>query len=163
MKILIAIEDEIFGEAIAHFVAAHAWPANSEMRLIHVMEPIHVNLLSGYPSELIHSVNEERQRAARSLLLKVGTEIAKKISGVQLKELVLEGHPKDIILDQASEWPADLIVLGSHGRSGMGQFLLGSVSLSIMSAAPCSLMVVKLPKAVAAVVPEQSGAELVKN
>jgi len=38
-----------------------------------------------------------------------------------------EGDPRSAILDAAEQWPADLIVMGSHGRSGLDRFLLGSV------------------------------------
>jgi len=59
---------------------------------------------------------------------------------------VLIGIPTSILLKQAKEWPADLIVVGSHGRSGLEQFLLGSVSREIVSKSPCSVMVVKIGK-----------------
>jgi len=146
MKILVAIEDEVFGDAIAKFLATHEWPDDSEIKLIHVTEPIFVHALSGYPSELIRSVNEERERAAKSMLLAIGTQLTQCFPRVSTKEEVLFGHPKDVILDAAKDWPADLIVMGSHGRSGFGRFMLGSVSMSILSAAPCSLVVVKLPQ-----------------
>jgi nucleotide-binding universal stress UspA family protein len=55
------------------------------------------------------------------------------------------GRPKEAIVDTAEQWPADLIVMGSHGRHGVGRFLLGSVSLSVLSQAPCSVAIVKLP------------------
>ena len=145
MKILIAVEENKFGTAMADFVAEHEWPEGSEIRLIHALEPIHVNVLSGYPSELMHNITEERQRAARSLLLSVGSQISMRLAGVPVIEQVIDGHPKDVIIDAANDWPADLIVLGSHGRTGLGKFLLGSVSMSVVSAANCSVVVVKLP------------------
>lgn len=146
MKILVAIEDEHFGKAIADFIAEHEWPEGSEIQLLHMIEPIYVNAFSGYPSELIASYNEERERAAKSLLLSVGTEIAKHLPQLPIKEVIVKGQPKEVIVRTAKDWPADLIIVGSHGRSGIGQFLLGSVSMSVLSAAPCSVMVVKLPK-----------------
>ncbi len=146
MKILIAVEDEKFGEAIVDFVAEHQWPHGSEIRLIHAIEPIFVSALAGYPTELINNLNEERHRASKSLLLTLGTEIAKKLPAIPVKEEVIDGQPKEVIVRTAREWPADLIVIGSHGRTGIGQFLLGSVSMSVLSAAPCSVMVVKLPR-----------------
>ncbi len=47
MKILSAVEDKIFGEAIAQFIGQSNWPESSEIRVVHVMEPLHVDALSG--------------------------------------------------------------------------------------------------------------------
>ncbi len=148
MKILVAVEDAKFGEAMANFIAEHQWPDETEIKLIHALEPIPVNVLSGYPGDLIHNVNEERNRAARSLLLSIGSKIAVRLPKAPIYKEVIEGSPKEAILQMASDWDAELIVLGSHGRTGLSQFLLGSVSMSVLSAAPCSVMVVKLPKEV---------------
>lgn len=144
MKVLVAVEDKIFGKAIAEFVKDHQWPENTEIRLIHVLEPIYVGIMTGYPSELIANLKEERMRAAKSLLMSVGTEIRTALPRIALKEEVLEGPPKELIVDSACQWPAELIVLGSHGKSGLSRFFLGSVSMSVLSAAPCSVMIVKL-------------------
>jgi nucleotide-binding universal stress UspA family protein len=60
---------------------------------------------------------------------------------------VKEGDPKSKIPDAARDWRADLIVLGSHGRKGMGHFLIGSVSEAVARHADCSVEVVRiLPK-----------------
>ena len=47
-------------------------------------------------------------------------------------------------IEQASEWHADLIVMGSHGRKGLDRFLLGSVAESVMRYASCSVEIVRL-------------------
>jgi nucleotide-binding universal stress UspA family protein len=51
------------------------------------------------------------------------------------------GHPADSILEKARTWPADLIVVGTHGRSAVGRALLGSVSQKLIREAPCSVRV----------------------
>lgn len=163
MKILVAIEDKLFGEAIAEFVGNHEWPDNSELRIVHVIEPIFVKPLSGYPSDLIQNLNEERLRAGKSLVLSIGTIIRSKLPSIAMKEEVVEGHPKDVLINNAREWQADLIVLGSHGRSGIGQFFLGSTSMSVLSAAPCSVMVVKLPKDASHEAPSAGTKEVLKS
>jgi nucleotide-binding universal stress UspA family protein len=58
---------------------------------------------------------------------------------------LFSGHPKEVILDEAEKWDADLIVVGSHGYRGWQRFLLGSVSQAIASHAPCSVQIVRLP------------------
>ena len=59
---------------------------------------------------------------------------------------VVLGFPKLVILDQAREWRADLIVVGSHGRKGLEHFLMGSVSEAVARHAACSVEIVRPPK-----------------
>src|SRR5262252_2224397 len=54
------------------------------------------------------------------------------------------GNPADAILEKARTWVADLIVVGTHGRSALGRALLGSVSLKLIREAPCSVRVARL-------------------
>ena len=56
---------------------------------------------------------------------------------------VLEGSPKELIVDEAKRWGADLIVLGSHGRGAIGRFFLGSVSLAVAAHASCSVEIAR--------------------
>ena len=51
------------------------------------------------------------------------------------------GNPAEVILDKASAWPADLIVVGTHGRSKLARVFLGSVSMKLVREAPCSVRV----------------------
>ncbi len=55
----------------------------------------------------------------------------------------LLGPVAKLILEEAINWNADLIVVGSHGRTGVGRFLLGSVADKVASHAPCSVEIVK--------------------
>jgi nucleotide-binding universal stress UspA family protein len=56
---------------------------------------------------------------------------------------VRHGDPRSVTIDEATEWRADLIVVGSHGYTGIKRLLLGSVAHSVVSHAPCSVEVVR--------------------
>lgn len=60
---------------------------------------------------------------------------------VQLE--VPTGHASAAIVEKATAWPADLIVVGTHGRSGVARVLLGSVSLRVLREAKCSVRVAR--------------------
>jgi nucleotide-binding universal stress UspA family protein len=72
-------------------------------------------------------------------------EIARTLNttSLQTETAVRDGDPRTVILDEAKDWGADLIVLGSHGHSGLERWLLGSVARSIVDHAPCSVEVVR--------------------
>ena len=58
----------------------------------------------------------------------------------------LEGDPATEIVRCATEARADVIVIGTHGRTGVDRLMMGSVAERVMREAPCSVLVVKLPK-----------------
>ena len=70
---------------------------------------------------------------------------------VKLVHRLAEGNAADEIVAAASALPADLIVMGSHGRSGLARVLLGSVAEQVMRTAPCPVMTLKGTPSAAAV------------
>jgi nucleotide-binding universal stress UspA family protein len=62
---------------------------------------------------------------------------------VRVQHRLVEGDPADEILEVAKESGADLIVLGTHGRRGLGRLLLGSVAEQVVRKAPCPVVTVK--------------------
>lgn len=66
---------------------------------------------------------------------------------VPVSHVFLEGDPAAEIVRHAAAAGADVIVLGTHGRTGADRLLMGSVAERVMRDAPCSVMVVKLPRA----------------
>jgi nucleotide-binding universal stress UspA family protein len=62
--------------------------------------------------------------------------------GVPIVTKVLEGEPWRVILDEAKGVPADLVVIGTHGRSGFEKLLLGSVTEKVLRRAPCPVLTV---------------------
>ena len=64
-------------------------------------------------------------------------------AGVQTEFRQLLGRPGKVICTVAQQWDADLIVMGSHGRSGLTEMMLGSVSNYVMHRAPCTVLVLK--------------------
>ena len=68
---------------------------------------------------------------------------AVKTTDMSTETAVREGDPRSAIVDEANEWGADLIVVGSHGRTGVMRWLLGSVAHAIVGHAPCSVEVVR--------------------
>lgn len=68
--------------------------------------------------------------------------------GIPVYHIFLEGDPATEIVRYTSDAAIDLIVMGTHGRTGLERLLLGSVAEKVMRDAPCSVLVVKLPKGI---------------
>jgi nucleotide-binding universal stress UspA family protein len=64
-------------------------------------------------------------------------------NGVRAKGLLLDGIPHDRIVRAARSTRADLIVLGTHGRTGLGRLFLGSVAARVVTLAPCPVLTVR--------------------
>jgi nucleotide-binding universal stress UspA family protein len=142
MKILLAIDDSKFSEAAAKSLAGQFRPQDTEVRVLHVVEPTVISeppqMSRGYYPEL-----EDRLPQAREVVDRVAKTLSS--AGFRVTTSVVTGDARSVILDDAAEWHADLIVLGSHGRKGLGRFFLGSVSEAVARHAPCSVQIVRIP------------------
>ena len=65
---------------------------------------------------------------------------------IPVQHVFLEGDPATELVSHATEAGVDLIVMGTHGRTGVERLLMGSVAEKVLRDAPCSVLVVKLPK-----------------
>jgi nucleotide-binding universal stress UspA family protein len=74
--------------------------------------------------------------------------------GIVVRHVFLQGDPAAEIVRLGRDSGTDLIVMGTHGRTGLERLLMGSVAEKVMRDAPCSVLVVKLPKGIA--VPERA-------
>lgn len=71
-------------------------------------------------------------------------------STIPVSHVLLEGDPASQIVAYAARAGIDVIVMGTHGRSGVERLLMGSVAERVLRDAHCSVLVVKMPKGVAA-------------
>ena len=81
----------------------------------------------------------QRAQAAQDLADLVASSLGE---GVPLETKVLEGDPWRVIQEEAEALPADLLVMGTHGRSGLERLLLGSVTEKVLRRAPCPVLTV---------------------
>lgn len=65
---------------------------------------------------------------------------------IPVSHAFLEGDPASELVRYSSDSGVDLIVMGTHGRTGVERLLMGSVTEKVMREAPCSVLVIKLPK-----------------
>jgi nucleotide-binding universal stress UspA family protein len=146
VKILLAIDGSKFSEAAVRAVTERTRPQDTEIRVLHVVEPpslLVAREMGGYDPSL-EAVWEAETKQAEALVEKVANDLRSK--GLRVTTMVEQGEPKSQIIEAASNWRADLIVVGSHGRKGLEHFLLGSVSDAVARHAPCSVEIVRIPQ-----------------
>ena len=91
----------------------------------------------------------DAMREAGEQILAKGTAAARGAGLAAETTLVdtLTGRVCDLVIDEAKKWRADLIVIGTHGRRGVGRFLLGSDAEQIVRLAPVPVLLVRAPAA----------------
>jgi len=150
MRILVAIDGSEQSEAAVGEVARRHFPAESEVRVISVVNPPmplsaeSLAISSGYHGELEKIEREGARRAIEKAALSLRESLAG--GSVKITTEVLSGSPKGVILEEAEAFGADLIVVGSHGRGMLERFLLGSVSQAVALHARCSVEIVRSPQ-----------------
>lgn len=143
MRIVVPVDGSKFSDAAVQAVIAQARPQDTEIRVVHVLEPpslLAAREMGGYDFALEAAWEAEKEQA-QTLVEKTAELLRSK--GLKANAVVEEGDPKSKILEAAKSWNADLIVLGSHGRKGLEHFLMGSVSEAVARHAPCSVEIVR--------------------
>lgn len=151
-KILLAVDGSETSQAAVDEVVRQPFPDGSEVLVISVVERpylplaypgdgIDMNVYAEVEKSYIQRANAAVEDAA--IKLRVGSESSK----LGITTGVPSGSPKEVILQEAEAFGADLIVVGSHGYGMVERFLLGSVSLAVALHAKCSVEIVRSAKA----------------
>ena len=139
-RILIAVDESPIAAHAADVGAQLATALGAELARVYVVDPTQtVAPDSGVPAaDLIALAEKDAKRLLAGFRQRAP-------QGNPSLEFVSVGKPASEIVKTAKEWPADVIVIGSHGRHGFARALLGSVAEGVMRHAPCSVLVVRTP------------------
>jgi nucleotide-binding universal stress UspA family protein len=91
-------------------------------------------------------LDRHQLKAFQDKLRKVLDRFRSPDPGVRVEHRVVEGDPAEEILRQAGRTRCDLIVMGTHARTGLGSLFLGSVAQEVLRNAPCPVVTVKTPR-----------------
>jgi nucleotide-binding universal stress UspA family protein len=118
----------------------------AEVVLVHVID---VQFLSPYVVSEVPTVVpgvDELRKTVEQDLQALAEKSRKDYPAVAVRSLLLQGAPFVRIVESAREEQADLIVMGTHGRSGLSHLLIGSVAERVVRKAPCPVLTVKQPE-----------------
>jgi nucleotide-binding universal stress UspA family protein len=143
MRILIGVDDSEHSRRAVETVRSMSWPQDTKVDVVSVVTPF----LTAYP-EVYAVVTKELMEAEaqfRERQRGLAEEAAKSLraAGLDVEAHAPDGEPRSTLVDFARRAQADLLVVGSHGRTGLSKLLLGSVASHVVTHAPCSVLVVK--------------------
>ncbi len=147
MKVLVATDGSEFSRAaVGKCCEMFNESENTAVRIISVAEtrvpPIEPFAVS---ADYFLEINAEARKHANEVVLQAEAEVRNHFSdlAIDLTTKIIVGSPKQAIVEEAKDWGADIIIVGSHGYGFWQKALLGSVSDSVMHHAPCSVLVVR--------------------
>jgi universal stress protein A len=148
MKIRSILLPTDFSECASHALAYAtdlARDAGAAILCVHVVEPVMPTVgYTGITEPLpMADISEQLEDSAARNLPKIAD--SEECAGLEVEEVVAHGDPASEIVRVARERGVDLIVISSHGRTGLGRILFGSTAEAVVRHAPCPVLVVKPP------------------
>jgi len=143
-RILVPVDGSQTSELALREAVRLASDQKAELRIIYVVEEIvpiwDVELLN--LSEILNAVRATGQRILKK------ADAAARADGVKVQTTLVEASPPgaraaSMIVEEAKAWPADLIVIGTHGRRGVDHLLMGSVAEGVARISPVPVMLVR--------------------
>jgi nucleotide-binding universal stress UspA family protein len=152
MRVLLAIDGSLHSDAAVAEVAARPWPEGTSFEVLTVVHSAAPMIPDpAFMMAAIHiEQSNEQLRHAPDIVNAARDVIRHHAPSVDVTTKILEGVPKDVIVEEARAWDADLIVVGSHGYGALKRLVLGSVATAVVASAPCSVQVARSKQAVPA-------------
>jgi nucleotide-binding universal stress UspA family protein len=154
MKILLPVDGSEHSELACQAMLARPWPSGTRVRILHVLpkfpfgaptEPQaaapSVTPPADHPASSMMEARAQLTRQAEILTQRVAEQL--RSAGLDVETRIVHGDARTEILADAENWETDLIILASHGHTGLKRWLLGSVAHSIVSHAHCSVEIVR--------------------
>lgn len=143
-KILVALDGSPTSDAALAEAIRLAKEQASSLRLVHVVDqrPAYLG------AETVEQVDEYEHalcRAGEAVLAEALAAVRREGLAAEVRLLrieTIEQHAADEVVAEAKRWPADLVVIGTHGRGGVEHMLLGSVAEKVLRKAPCPVLIV---------------------
>jgi nucleotide-binding universal stress UspA family protein len=143
MKILIGVDDSACSQAAIDMVGKFTWPPGTKVLVVSAIRPVVMAYAEMYipVTPASEQILEDQTKAQEELVARAERKL--RDARLATEARVLRGDPREAIVDAAKAESVDLVVVGSHGRSGVTKLLMGSVASHVVTHAPCSVLVVK--------------------
>ncbi|MEO6922669.1 MAG: universal stress protein [Bryocella sp.] len=140
MRVLLGIDNTAISDTVVQSIVTQLKCEANEILVLHILQPVVAEatpeMSAGYAPEL-----QDETKPAQLMVERIADKL--RAAGFKAETSVKIGDPEVRILEVASSWCADLIVIGSHAHTGLRDLLLGSVSESVARHAKCSVAIIR--------------------
>lgn len=143
MHIILGVDESAFSKAAVEFVRSMTWPERTTVTVLRSLPPIvaAVPEVYAFMAEQMEQLRKDQltanERDVRAIAATLGA------AGLEATGRAPSGDPREALLEAARDENADLLVVGSHGRTGLTKLFMGSVATHVVTHAPCSVVVVR--------------------
>lgn len=140
-RIMCPVDFSEFSESAVGYASTLAQEAGAKLYLVHVDEsqvPYDAGFAGYIPPMDPEAIKEKL------------AEVRATVPGVETEHVMLTGRAADALVDFANDHDIDLIVMGTHGRTGVARLVMGSIAEAVVRQAACPVLTVKLPSRVPA-------------
>jgi len=143
-RILVAVDGSHTSELALQEAIKLAGEVRAQLRIVHVVDNVNLNLSAEFPNP--SEIWDAMIKGGQAILHKAGA--AANAAGIAVESGLIEidtlGHRiPEMIAADADAWPADLIVIGTHGRRGLSHLLLGSVAEGVVRVATKPVLLIR--------------------
>lgn len=146
-NVILALESEEHSQSLIDHVLEFPWSEYTTFKCVNIVSELHRGLLAEpeiTQGEELHAHYQDMVAGSAAWLEVASQKLNNKFGKRVAKAEVLLGEPRQALVELAKSWPADLIVMGSHGRRGFEKSILGSVSEAVAMHAPCSVEIIRV-------------------
>ncbi len=139
-KILIAVDNSTCAEKAAKVGYEMALKFHAEIALLNIIEPMPTNVAADFAlAPVFLEMYDNSEENSHVLLKEMENKYANGIATTYLSTMDTASNG---IIQQAEQWSAELIVIGTHGRTGINHLLMGSVAESVARKSSCPVLIV---------------------
>lgn len=143
-NILVAVDGSRTSEIALQEAIKLAKELNGRLRIVHVVETVNLNLDGEFPDP--NEFWNDMRKSGEAILSKV--QAAAREAGINAETKLIEidtlgRRIQEEIAEEAEAWPADVIVIGTHGRRGISHLFLGSVAEGVVRVATKPVLLIR--------------------
>ena len=139
-RILVPTDFSTYSHDALEYAIELAKPFKAELVALFVVEPAQYSMASMYGAapQVLADLLDEQTRTGRAQLSGLQQRLQKR--RIKLRTLLRNGAPYEAIVEAAKRLKADLIVMATHGRTGLSHFVIGSVAERVVRTASCPVL-----------------------
>jgi len=139
-RILVPVDFSADSLSALQYAGEFAKTFKAELLVLYVVEPVYYATPTDMYAASAESaiLNEEQRRVAAEQLTRLSADLKKK--GLRFRTMVKDGSASRVIVETAQTAAADLIIMATHGRTGLAHMFMGSVAEKVVRSATCPVL-----------------------